>query len=140
MRVLVVPRIANYTGAAIVREVGIIRPPAEFQQLISTFCLAKNTSYLNEGTAERGYFSFCGPFMSWRAKSDNRILKKFDLRNLVSIITDRSSAIKLRVMEDQTPDNWVEIRASDIRERDLLHLKLGMWISYWESMKTNKVI
>jgi hypothetical protein len=136
----VTPKLANFTGNPIVRDVGIIRPPADFQSLIMSQCTDPKAFFEVEAINERCYLFSKGPYLLIRQKTDNKTVKKFDLRNLHSLITDRSSAVKIRLQDDQNPDLSIELKVADIRERDLLHLKLGTWCSYWESMKTNKVL
>lgn len=140
MRVSVTPRLANYCGGPLVRDVGIIRPPADFQTLIMSLCTDPKATVEVEAINERCYLSSKGPFLLVRQRVDKKVVKKFDLRNLHSLVTDRSSGVKIKLQDDQNPEQGVEFKTGDIRERDLLHLKLGTWCSYWESMKTNKVL
>lgn len=82
---------------------------------------------------------FRGPYGIVRSKKDNRLVKLFDFRNLHSIISDRVNTNIMRICDEQTPDLLFGMVFVEMRERDMAHLKIGTWMSYWETLKTNKV-
>lgn len=139
MRVSFVPKITNYIGSPIIREVGVIRPPADFFDLISTFCSSSKLTMEVDGQQEKHEVLFRGPFGIIRRLSDKKVLRTVDLTRLHVFITEKDKPKMLRVQDEQIPESVVTFVFADMRERDMAHVKLGTWMSYWETLKTNRV-
>lgn len=140
MRVQLTPRITNYSGEPISKEVGIIRPPSDFYQLLKTYCIDKKIQCQLESSMDFVEFIFKGPYALVRRSSDKLLMKTIDFRSLHNFTLDKTNDRILRMQEESLPDNNYTMVFSDIKARDMNHLKLGTWMSYWETIKTNRVI
>lgn len=139
MKVLLAPRITNYSGEPISKEVGIIRPPAGFQELINDYCISKRITMQLEGHLGKSEIHFKGPYGLIRRQSDKVIIKTFDLRTLHTFTAEKGKFSYLKMHEDLTPENTVTFIFENMKDRDMNHLKIGTWMSYWETVKTNRV-
>jgi hypothetical protein len=68
---------------------------------------------------------------------EDQNLHSFDLRTLHSLISESENSLKIK--EEQSGTEVVLLQFGERRTRDLAHLKIGTWMSYLESLKTNKV-
>ena len=139
MRVSIVPRITNYTGQAIIREVGVIRPPTEFLDLISEYCSSRRLAMHIEGQMNKCEFLFRGPYALVRSINTKTLLKTVDFTKLHVLLNDKDKPNILKLQEEQNPDIFTTLIFEDMKTRDMAHLKLGTWMSYWETLKTNRV-
>lgn len=140
MRVTFVPKITNYIGQPMIREVGVIRPPSDFLDLISTYSTKSRLVMDVEGQQGKHEIFFRGPIGLLRKVGDKTVWRSLDLRNLHVFLTDKDKAGNLKVQEEQNPEAVITLIFSDMKERDMAHVKLGTWMSYWETIKTNRVI
>lgn len=136
MRVSVIPKIGNYGGKPIIKEAGIVKPPEEFASLVQLRLAGQPLGCLIEGKQEPCQITFKGPIVHIKTIEDQSIAS-FDLRTLHSLISENENS--LRVKEELSGQEVVLLHFGERRTRDLAHIKFGTWMSYLESLKTNKV-
>lgn len=139
MRVLLAPRITNYRGEPIAKEVGIVRPPTGFSDMVQILCTSKRITMQVEGYLGKSEIFFKGPYGIVRRLTDKKIQRILDFRTLHTFTAEKDKFSYLKMHEDLAPENSITFIFDNLKERDMIHLKLGTWMSYWETIKTNRV-
>ena len=138
VRVSVLPKIGNYAGKPILKEVGVVRPPEEFAQLVSVRLAGEGASLgcWLDGNQQPCRIGFKGPILKIVSVED-AVVCSADLRTLHAIISEGDNSLRIR--EEASNQEVVLLHFGERRTRDLAHLKIATWMSYLETLKTNKV-
>lgn len=115
------------------------KPPFDFGDLIRKCCIDADIEFDIDGIQGKHRFKYFGPWVHLIPCDKNLLPKIFDFRAPIEFFTSGLRQNSLKIQEKGKGDAQVALGFGDIIERDLNYVKLSIWASYWESIRTNGV-